>query len=274
MRQILKFLLKDSVICAMVIFIIKLMKVPNYEKVAVIVGLGFIAQAICSYILIIKPVNALYYAIRKIDFNKINDEPIDFTKLDRIVPKTSSEIDLVTKKFKHLVDILCSRITSLNVEVDKSTHDALSGCYNVGYWNQMKDTYSAQNSICIVFIDVNNLKKMNDIHGHEAGDNLIKTAAGRLAWWKGKGDVFRMGGDEFMVVITNQTQEKCKMLIDSWYPTVGRMNPTTDDFACVMSYGVAYGRKFSDMEELRKKADARMYDHKVKIKQELGEPMR
>lgn len=274
MRQILKFLVKDTLICGAVIGVLYLLGIEKFKIVAIIVAVGFFIQFVMSYMLLIRQVNALYYSIYKIDFNKINDEPIDFTKLDKINPKSGSEIDLITKKFKHLVDILCSRINKLNSAVDKSTHDALSGCFNVGYWNQMKDNYSACSSVCIIFIDVNNLKRMNDVHGHEAGDNLIRVASKHLSWWNGKGDVFRMGGDEFMVVIVNQTLEKCRKLINTWYPTVGRMNPESDDFACVMSYGVAYGKQFCDMEELRKLADDRMYEHKVKIKEKLGEPMR
>ena len=52
------------------------------------------------------------------------------------------------------------------------------------------------------------------------------------------------------------------------------MNRETDVFACVMSYGVAYGVHGCDIELLRKQADDRMFAHKRKIKESLGEPMR
>ena len=54
------------------------------------------------------------------------------------------------------------------------------------------------------FGDVNGLKRMNDEHGHEAGDALIKTVADIMLQAQrraGKGHVFRMGGDEFLMIV-------------------------------------------------------------------------
>lgn len=236
-------------------------------------GAVLVLQAVLVGVIVLKPVLRLSRAVRGIDFNKLDSTPIDFTMLDEL-KSDNSDIGVLTKQFKHLTDALCTRITSLNNEVDKSTHDALSGCLNVGYWNDHKDEYASNKTICIIFLDVNNLKKMNDIHGHEAGDNLIKAASAKLAWWKNKGDVYRMGGDEFMIVITNKSRDMCSKWVSEWYLGVGRLNPVSDDFACVFSLGVAYGTQFCNMEVLRKLADDRMYAHKVKIKQTLNEPMR
>ncbi len=59
-------------------------------------------------------------------------------------------------------------------------------------------------SCAFFFGDVNGLKRMNDEHGHEAGDALIKTVADIMLQaqrWAGKGHVFRMGGDEFLMIV-------------------------------------------------------------------------
>ena len=59
-------------------------------------------------------------------------------------------------------------------------------------------------SCAFVFGDVNGLKRMNDVHGHEAGDVLIKTVARimqRAQQGAGEGHVFRMGGDEFLMIV-------------------------------------------------------------------------
>ena len=84
-----------------------------------------------------------------------------------------------------------------NNETYKSEHDALTGCYNRNHLSKVKSRYEQQRSFFVVFIDVNNLKRMNDEFGHEAGDSLLKNVASKMQFWNSYGDVYRLGGDEF-----------------------------------------------------------------------------
>ena len=276
MRLILKYLGKDMLSCLAVIGVLYLLHVEPFKVTAVIVAIGFVVQFILSMILSVKPIVSLYYSLYNIDFSVTNDKAIDFTKFDKLSIKRNTEMGTITAKLGHLIDTLCNRVESLDSEVYKSTHDALSGCYNITYWKEHSPTYSQSDSICIIFLDVNNLKRINDEVGHEAGDNLIKTAASKLKYWSdnGYGDVYRVGGDEFLVAIPNIPAEKCKELADAWYSKTGRMNKETDPFACVFSMGIAYGEKGCDIGVLKKEADDRMYACKRRIKEMLGEPMR
>ena len=69
------------------------------------------------------------------------------------------------------------------------------------YMNEIAET---NDSISLIFLDINGLKKINDIKGHEAGDNLIKTAANILKTVFKDSYIFRAGGDEFVVVIEGE----------------------------------------------------------------------
>lgn len=174
----------------------------------------------------------------------------------------NNEIGILYSKFKEL-----SRVFDL--EVYKSEHDTLSGLYNRTRLEKMHDDYYNSNELCVVYIDVNNLKKMNDNFGHEAGDVLIQTSARKLNFWRGIGDTYRLGGDEFLVVIQNRSCIECSNLIESWYSTVGCLNRDTDGFKCLMAYGVSYGGYHSDIDDLIKRADKLMYAHKAKLKEEI-----
>lgn len=237
-------------------------------------GLGlvvlFAISVVWTVVVFILPLKKLKNALKPIDFNA---DYVDFTKLDTL-KLNSKDLNYLISKYQYLADNVTTRVKKVNEEVDKSTHDNLSGCYNRTYLERMSGIYHSKDSLFVLFIDVNNLKKMNDIFGHEAGDALIKSAAEKLSFWNKYGDVYRMGGDEFMVVIPNIPEKRCIEYINSWYPTVGNLNRHTDEFRCMLAIGWAYGGKLSDVDKLQKLADERMYEHKKKIKAKYGEEMR
>ena len=243
----------------------------NTNTISCLVLLTLILLFVVLYNMIIKPLSKLHGALKVIDFEK---DVIDFSKLDQLSASGVSELKLIIKKFQYLLDIITERIDRVNSETYKSEHDGLTDCYNRVHLDKVKGSYEMSNTYIIIFIDVNNLKKMNDICGHEAGDALIRSAASHLKFWETYGEVYRMGGDEFMIVVCNKKPVEVQKLIESWYPTVGILNRETDGFRCVLSYGVAIGRKGSDFDTVQKQADDRMYDMKVAIKKKFGEPMR
>lgn len=223
------------------------------------------------FIRVVIPMYQLYKAIKDVDFTKTN---IDFTRLDRLTPKGAKVSRTIIHKFKSLTDVLCDRITEVNTVTDSSERDGLTGCYNIKHLENVKYQYEQANNFIIIFIDVNNLKRMNDTFGHEAGDKLIINAAQKLQFWDKYGEVYRMGGDEFMITIKNIPSQQVKQLLNTWYPTVGVLNRASDGFRCVLSCGVAEGSYGTNFDIVQKLADDRMYNMKVAIKKQFGEPMR
>ena len=66
--------------------------------------------------------------------------------------------------------------------------------------------------ISFIMCDLNFLKETNDNYGHEAGDELIKASANILnETFKDVGKCFRLGGDEFIVVVTKENMMKAKI---------------------------------------------------------------
>lgn len=75
--------------------------------------------------------------------------------------------------------------------------DALTGCYNRNMLEEMRNHLDGLN-LFITIVDINDLKIINDNHGHYAGDRTIKRVAKDLLWF---GDLaFRLGGDEFLLI--------------------------------------------------------------------------
>lgn len=236
----------------------------------VALGVSF-ASLVVLYRCIIKPVHELYEGLSVIDFT---NDVIDFSKVDSMDGSGWSEVQSIISKFKYLLDIMSERINKINIETSRGEHDELSGCYNRAHLERVKSAYEMGKSVFILFIDVNNLKRMNDEFGHEAGDTLLRTAASALKPWNAYGDVYRLGGDEFMVVVADRPEDSCKSLVRKWYPQVGVLNRESDGFKCVLSYGMAFGETGCDFDKLQKLADDRMYEFKKAIKAKFGEPMR
>ena len=117
--------------------------------------------------------------------------------------------------------------------------------------------------IALVFIDLDHFKSVNDTLGHSAGDRLLKEIAARLASCTREGDIVsRFGGDEFVMVLPNLTEE------DALIPVIRRVLDSVSEVALLdghdvtvtCSIGVSlYPRDGADLDTLLNKADATMY---------------
>ena len=125
----------------------------------------------------------------------------------------------------------------------------------------------------VVMADINGLKEANDTLGHEAGDELIIGAAECLRKsFDGIDTVYRLGGDEFTVIIEKSETEAKKCL--------ERMEKICADWkgqfvnGISISYGTASTEEFSDLDSLLKTADQRMYQYKSNYYQYTGKERR
>lgn len=93
--------------------------------------------------------------------------------------------------------------------------DSLTGFHNRNYFSQMSDAGAAGDCPqAIVVADMNNLKQVNDSHGHAAGDTLITlfAQAARAQW--PEADCFRIGGDEFLFILPNRDEARLLAELD------------------------------------------------------------
>lgn len=157
----------------------------------------------------------------------------------------------------------------------ESEHDRLTGLYNKGkYLSMLEEEYLKQESIGIFNFDVNNLKVMNDTYGHEAGDKLIIKAANSIRKvTSNKVHGYRLGGDEFLMVACDVTEQEVDQIKERWEQELARLNTADDGINCVIAAGVAYGKEPYDLAALMKKADELMYEDKKK-KKKPGEEIR
>ena len=113
-----------------------------------------------------------------------------------------------------------------------------------------------QNKLGIVYADLNGLKTVNDNDGHEAGDKLLKHAAELLNETFGAYEIYRAGGDEFVVFCPDISEETLSERII-------QLKKLAEDTADV-SFAIGYGMFESDYDIINSMqlTDERMYDDK------------
>ncbi|WP_343249102.1 GGDEF domain-containing protein [Diplocloster hominis] len=135
-----------------------------------------------------------------------------------------------------------------------------------------KDLQEPKNvkSVAIVVCDLNDLKITNDTYGHRVGDKMIIGFAQCLKEaFEGMGKTYRIGGDEFAVWFVNQPEEAIQDCIRLLYEKVEKQEPDPRfelKYACGYAFETLEDGKEIKFNQLFSKADANMYQEKLKIK--------
>ena len=154
--------------------------------------------------------------------------------------------------------------------------DPLTGVGSKGSFREMERTINKEirdgsaGAFAIVYCDINDLKSVNDRQGHAEGDEYIKQAARIISHiYKGSA-VFRVGGDEFIVVLRGADYEKR----DHLYKMISALNYARPvGRPIVIAVGMAVFDEARDMTvaAVTERADKAMYENKRELKENLGE---
>ena len=209
----------------------------------------------------------------------MNEKAADNTKFALYMSKEGEETDDSYQVYYEMLRLFLENTLLREKIIYESEHDRLTGLYNKGkYLSMMQDFFPGCRSIAIYNMDLNYLKRTNDNLGHEAGDALLVKAARSLQGVERENLCgFRMGGDEYMLIGWDLSEEEANGIKEEWEEVLEQINamPAEDDpfpdLECVVACGLAYGSGDYDLKELLKLADERMYKNKVAIKLSRGE---
>lgn len=153
---------------------------------------------------------------------------------------------------------------------NQAIYDALTKVYNRTYMYEyaipnMPKNLKTNESVALLLIDLNDFKMINDVYGHKAGDEALKTTASRLSSvCKSSDAVIRLGGDEFLIILkTNDIMEIEKIQSEIHHLISKGFNYENKQLNLSLSVGYSiYPTDGTNIESLIQLADNKMYEEK------------
>lgn len=139
--------------------------------------------------------------------------------------------------------------------------DTLTKFYNRNRYIQDVEQFTKQeNTAGVAFIDLNGLKEVNDHLGHDAGDELLKTGAEIIKNNVREGNLYRVGGDEFVVICLNVKKT-------DFIEMMQRLKDNLNGDKCKAAVGYEWTETCRQLNTVIIKADQYMYEDKKKFYQ-------
>lgn len=147
---------------------------------------------------------------------------------------------------------------------DQVYKDPLTGCLSYRDFEKTVQEYLKRvgGRVAVIFMDMDNLKPINDKYGHDAGDQLIIEFSGTIKEVLGNtGLIFRKGGDEFVVIRPFTSRDELKGFYSTLFARLSRVRiigKTLTNISCSMGIAIAPDDS-AQPAELVKMADMAMY---------------
>ena len=189
-----------------------------------------------------------------------------------IVHSNTYEIRLLSTAFENMAAHL--------KEHEKMQHllayrDTLTGLRNTNsYWAWItdfdKEIETGEIDFGVLVFDINYLKETNDRYGHDVGNKLIVSAARIISDIFKRSPVFRIGGDEFLVILKNRDLDEKDALLKIFDEECLNKSVDTDKESIPVSIAKGFARydsgKDTNFMDVFNRADDAMYENKRKIK--------
>lgn len=183
---------------------------------------------------------------------------VDHIRKDQKIPIAgAAEFRYLAGTYNVMYNAYKKSIESLSY---KASHDELTGVYNRAGYDLIQESLDMHSTAMLLF-DADQFKRINDEHGHETGDQVLKKIAAVLKGnFRSDDYVCRIGGDEFVVFMVHVNGEK-KQLIENKVRQINRDLKAGEDGLppVTLSAGVSINPDGDDRSAMFRQADIALY---------------
>lgn len=186
---------------------------------------------------------------------------------------TNDEVGILAKSFQQTVQHLQTYINYINGLAYK---DPLTGVKSkAAYQEAVKSidnrlSNDPKKELILIVFDINYLKHINDTFGHDVGDILIKDSCRLICQTFKQSPVYRIGGDEFVVILGGQDLVDYQALLIKLYTDIDNYNSEAShkqhEISIASGVGIFDPAIDSSFSNVFKRADEAMYHNKAMIK--------
>lgn len=187
---------------------------------------------------------------------------------DRYFKPHTKEIILEAKKLHIIIfDEITSELKNIEILEEKASKDSLTKLFNRGKFNDVLEkeislANTTRTPLCVIFLDIDHFKNVNDSYGHDVGDKILIELAELLTQTTRNGDfIARWGGEEFIITLQSTNVVRASILAEKIRETVERYN-FTNDIKQTVSLGVSEYIYNESQESLLKRVDKALYSAK------------
>ena len=189
-----------------------------------------------------------------------------------IVHSDTHEIKLLSTAFENMTLYLREHERQQHLLAHRDSLTGLRNTTSYKSWvNDFDEQIQSQKmDFGVIVFDVNNLKETNDRYGHDAGNKLIVAASRIISDTFKRSPVFRIGGDEFLVILQNSDLRNCEELTVKFDSECANVSAKTDEADINVSVAKGFAR-YDPERDLRfvdvfNRADNAMYENKRGMK--------
>ena len=231
---------------------------------------------------IILPVNTMAYCAKNFAYNSEEAREKNIERMRELNIRTRDEIENLYEAFlktttdsMHYFDNLRKAKIQVAVMNQLAHTDSLTGIKNKTAYIEavsVLDRVIAEGhaAFSVAMVDINFLKKVNDTYGHERGDEYLLNACRLICKVFGKENVYRIGGDEFVVVLDGENFPRSAELVNKFRDKIKKFqnNATLKPWQKVSAaVGLAQWQTGDEStEDVFKRADKQMYENKIAMK--------
>ncbi|EIG6649593.1 GGDEF domain-containing protein [Escherichia coli] len=180
----------------------------------------------------------------------------------------------VVSKLTVMVIFMCHIFSALRVTKNIAHRDPLTNIFNRNYFFNELTVQSAsakKTPYCVMIMDIDHFKKVNDTWGHPVGDQVIKTVVNIIGKSIRPDDLLaRVGGEEFGVLLTDIDTERAKALAERIRENVERLTGDNPEYAIPQKVTISIGAVVTQENALNPNEIYRLADNALYEAKETG----